>query len=112
MMYERVAYMCPNCHQGHFFNKAELFSIMCPKCNIAMRYMGSKFVSKEQEEKRKAELDRIFSQPVTMVYCPYCNSVNTSKISTTSKVVNTAVFGIFGTKRFKQWHCNDCGSDF
>lgn len=46
------------------------------------------------------------------IYCPYCNSLNTSKISTTSKVVNVAVFGIFGTKRHKQWHCNECGSDF
>lgn len=44
--------------------------------------------------------------------CPYCNSVNTSKISTTSKVVNTVIFGVFGTKRYKQWHCNKCGSDF
>lgn len=111
MMYERVAYMCPNCHQGHFFNKAELFSIMCPKCDIAMRYMGCKLVSKEQEEREAARRKRLRSQFVP-VYCPYCNSVDTSKISTTSKVVNTAVFGIFGTKRFKQWHCNDCGSDF
>lgn len=46
------------------------------------------------------------------IECPYCHSKDTKKISTTSKVVNTAVFGIFGTKRHKQWHCNQCGSDF
>lgn len=46
------------------------------------------------------------------VKCPYCKSTNTSKISTTSKVINTAIFGIFGTKRHKQWHCNECRSDF
>lgn len=46
------------------------------------------------------------------VECPYCHSKYTSKITTTSKVVNTAVFGIFGTKRHKQWHCNNCDSDF
>ena len=46
------------------------------------------------------------------VECPYCHSINTSKISTTAKVVNTAIFGIFGTKRHKQWHCNECNSDF
>ncbi len=46
------------------------------------------------------------------VECPYCHSKNTKKISTTSKVVNTALFGIFGTKRHKQFHCNKCGSDF
>lgn len=46
------------------------------------------------------------------VECPYCHSTNTKKISTTSKAVNTAVFGILGTKRHKQWHCNECHSDF
>lgn len=44
--------------------------------------------------------------------CPYCHSKNTKKISTTSKVMDTALFGIFGTKRLKQWHCNNCESDF
>lgn len=46
------------------------------------------------------------------VECPYCHSTDTKKISTTSKVMNTAVFGFFGTKRFKEWHCNSCNSDF
>ena len=44
--------------------------------------------------------------------CPTCNSTNLKKISTTSKVVNTAVFGLFGTKRFKQFHCNSCGYEW
>lgn len=47
-----------------------------------------------------------------LVECPYCHSTNTKKIPTTSKAVNTAIFGIFGTKRYKQWHCNHCKSDF
>lgn len=46
------------------------------------------------------------------VKCQYCNSTNVQKITTTSKVVNTALFGIFGTKRHKQFHCNNCGADF
>lgn len=111
MIYERVMYMCPKCCQIHFFDKAELFSIICPECDIEMRNMGSKLVSSEQEEREAARRKRIREQFVP-IYCPYCNSVDTSKISTTSKVINTVVFGIFGTKRFKQWHCNDCGSDF
>lgn len=44
--------------------------------------------------------------------CPTCNSTNLKKISATSKVVNTAVFGMFGTKRFKQFHCNNCGYEW
>ena len=46
------------------------------------------------------------------VQCPYCRSVNTHKISVMSKAVNTAIFGLFGTKRHKQWHCNSCGSEW
>lgn len=44
--------------------------------------------------------------------CPYCHSTNIKKITNTSKVVNTALFGIFGQKRKHQWHCNNCNSDF
>lgn len=46
------------------------------------------------------------------VQCPYCHSTETSKITKSSKVFNTAMFGLFGTKRLKEWHCNSCGSDF
>lgn len=44
--------------------------------------------------------------------CPTCNSTNLKKISATSKVVNTAVFGLFGTKRHKTFHCNNCGYEW
>lgn len=108
--------MCSKCNQMHFFNKAEEYSTICPKCNIEMRDMGSKFVDSEVEkkrsERRRERMKQALENPEPLIYCPYCNSVNTSKISTTSKVVNTALFGILGTKRHKQWHCNQCGSDF
>ena len=44
--------------------------------------------------------------------CPTCNSQNLKKISTTSKAVNTIAFGIFGTKRNKTFHCNNCGYEW
>ena len=116
MIYERVCYMCPKCNQMLFFNKAEEYSTICPECYIEMRDMGSKFVDSEVEKKKSEQfqkrLQQALNNPIPIVTCPYCSSVNTSKISTTSKVVNTAIFGIFGTKRHKQWHCNQCGSDF
>jgi len=47
------------------------------------------------------------------IHCPYCNSTNVKKITTTSKAVHTAIFGIFSMGRnSKQWHYNDCKSDF
>lgn len=48
----------------------------------------------------------------TVVECPYCHSKNTTKISSVSKALNTAMFGILGNKRNQQWHCNSCRSDF
>ena len=43
----------------------------------------------------------------------YCHSTNTKKITGLSKAGSVALFGVFALgKTTKQWHCNDCGSDF
>lgn len=48
-----------------------------------------------------------------IVKCPYCQSTNTKKISNVSKAGSVAVFGVFAAgKVSKQWHCNNCKSDF
>ena len=116
MRYERVCYMCPKCNQIQFFNAENIPSIMCPECKVEMQNMGSDFVDSEEERRKKEQFQRglkqVLENPEPIIYCPSCNSMNTSKISTTSKVLNTAIFGIFGTKRHKQWHCNRCNSDF
>lgn len=53
------------------------------------------------------------SKQHSQVMCPYCNSTNTIKISDFSKFSRVAVFGIFGLgKATKEWHCNECKSDF
>ncbi len=44
------------------------------------------------------------------VECPYCYSMNTSKISTVSRMTSTAMFGIASSKISKTHKCNDCGS--
>lgn len=58
--------------------------------------------------RNKQEAQDLLNKPK----CPTCNSTNLKKISTTSKVVNTAVFGLFGTKRHKTFHCNNCGYEW
>lgn len=40
---------------------------------------------------------------------PTCQSTNLKKITVTSKAMNIALFGLFGTKRHKTFHCNNCG---
>lgn len=44
--------------------------------------------------------------------CPTCQSTNLKKITITSKAMNTALFGLFGTKRHKTFHCNNCGYEW
>ena len=45
--------------------------------------------------------------------CPYCHSKNTKKISGFSKAGSVALFGVFAMGKVgKQWHCNQCKSDF
>ena len=103
--------MCPKCNHMNFYDKDDDFSTKCSTCNIEMVCVEEKWTSTEEEEKReKIRNSSIVSTPT--VTCPYCHSTNTKKITTTSKVVNTAMFGIFGQKRRYQWHCNNCKSDF
>jgi len=51
--------------------------------------------------------------PPPLIECPYCHSKDTKKISSISKVGSVAIFGIFSVGKIaKQWHCNNCKSDF
>lgn len=46
------------------------------------------------------------------VTCPYCGSTNISKIGTLNRAVSVGLLGLASSKIGKQWHCNNCGSDF
>lgn len=46
------------------------------------------------------------------VICPYCHSTNTEKISGVARGVSIYVMSIASPKIGKQWHCNNCKSDF
>lgn len=80
----------------------------CDKPLVSREHLADLSIPKKVDPPIKESLFN--TKPV--VECPYCHSTNTKKISGTSKAINTAVFGIFGTKRHKQWHCNSCDSDF
>lgn len=45
--------------------------------------------------------------------CPICHSPNIHKIKLGTKVSRAAIFGIFALpKAGKEWHCDNCGSEF
>ena len=47
-----------------------------------------------------------------VVECPYCKSKNPQKISSIGKGISILTLGLLSSKIGKQWHCNNCGSDF
>ena len=69
----------------------------------------SEFVPEYTEDIRY----KVNNQSEVIITCPYCHSTNTRKISGASKVGSVAMFGVLGIgKTSKQWHCNNCNSDF
>lgn len=98
---------------GIFITKKNI--IKCPKCGgTYFRDDGVTRCIHDNTTLISQDEYQSYSQPSSKptITCPYCQSINTVKISATSKFINTAVWGIFGTKRHKQWHCNNCKSDF
>ena len=67
-----------------------------------------------QEEKAEADyyasITRKPSEP--KITCPYCKSTNTKKIGVISRSVSIGLFGLGSKKINRQWHCNNCDSDF
>ena len=80
--------------------------IQCPTCGKENNTLFSKTIDTKPHHTLELQTKKI------VVSCPYCKSTNTQKITSTEKVVNIALFGIFGNKRKHQWHCKDCKSDF
>lgn len=46
------------------------------------------------------------------VTCYYCKSANVKKISGVRRFMSTGLFGLGSKVIGKEWHCNNCGSDF
>jgi hypothetical protein len=44
--------------------------------------------------------------------CPTCGSTDIKKISTVSKAGSVFMWGLLSQKVKKQWHCNNCGSEW
>ena len=78
----------------------------CPTCGKENNVLFSGTVDTKPHYHEEPQPEKI------VVSCPYCKSTNTQKITSAEKVVNIALFGIFGNKRKHQWHCKDCKSDF
>lgn len=97
----------------------EIVEIVCPKCghNKSYKKIIGSFEGGECIEcgwlTYYKKLDNAPLKYPKMVKCPYCNSTDTRKISAMSKAGSVALWGVFASRKIsKQWHCNDCKSDF
>lgn len=88
---------CPSCGRKNLDQDK-----YCPVCHY---YMGNVPISPDRSIHKN-----LATNPI--VTCPYCKSTNTTKISGISKAGSVMMFGIFSQKVKKQWHCNNCKSDF
>lgn len=99
---------CKNCKRKY----PKIF-IKCPKCNQQLIKLSTenKQIDKQINEIRK-EMQEYQEKQNSIIKCPYCKATNVTKISTAGRVVSVGLFGLGSSKVGKQWHCNNCKSDF
>lgn len=61
---------------------------------------------------KEREMKKTQPQSYNQPKCPTCGSTNIKKITATQKASNAVLFGLFGNKRKKQFHCNNCGYEW
>ena len=112
-----LTYKCDKCGFRKDFLSNQQINDKCKVCGNKMMFFNSRKYNPKnglnavKNSNVKHSIDsQTKSNPV--VKCPYCHSTNTKKISTMSKAGSVALFGIFSQKVKKQWHCNECNSDF
>lgn len=109
-------YYCKKCTRTVYFGENDVINETCKICGNKME-KEKPIVTHPKDAIKNVNKKYLYlssqSQVKPIIECPYCHSTNTKKITNTSKAVHTALFGIFSIGRnSKQWHCNNCGSDF
>lgn len=69
----------------------------------------------EYTERKEKEAKTFFSSNSSDPHtpkCPTCGSTDLRKVSVGAKAVSVGLFGIFGQKVKKTWHCNSCGYEW
>lgn len=99
---------CPKCKRKY----PKMF-VKCSKCNAQLIKLSTE---NKQGNKQTNEIikqtQEFQGQQTNTIKCPYCQSSNITKISTAGRVVSVGLFGLASGKIGKQWHCNNCKSDF
>lgn len=81
----------------------------CLNCYQVYQLTQSDELDEYQKEAKRKRENR-GSQP--QIICPYCNSDNCKKIGVLGRSASIGFWGLASGKVGKQWHCNNCKSDF
>lgn len=93
---------CPSCQR--YCRQVGIY--YCPTCNVRLVNKEEDINSNYLHEQKIKDIKKNIPK------CPTCQSANIKKISNISKAGSVALWGIFSQKVKKQWHCNDCGSEW
>lgn len=104
-------FQCPdcNCLEGTLEENKNLIAVRCKHCGKQVIVLEKHTTNDLRTEALKQKMNNISDSTPK---CPTCGSTNIKKISSTAKVTNTVLFGIFGNKRKKQFHCESCGYEW
>lgn len=99
----------------NYVEKFETLDMSTETWNLNMEslYNNGKGIAHDAVANRVAS--QIRSESIGVKYtpkCPICDSPNIKKISGITKAGSVAMWGIFSRKVHKQWHCNNCGSEW
>ncbi|MBS5080493.1 MAG: hypothetical protein KH031_10110 [Clostridiales bacterium] len=95
------------------FEKGILENVIKKSPKFSQYALEKRLVDQEAYNKKSIKQARSGNYNSTpKVSCPFCKSLNTDKISTASRIASVGMLGLFSKKLGKQWHCNNCNSDF
>lgn len=99
---------CPKCKR-----KYPKLLIKCPKCNNQLTKLSTenKKIDRQINAIRE-QTQEFYEKQDNLPKCPTCGSTNLNKIGTLRRTVSVGLFGLASGKIGKQWHCNQCKSDF
>lgn len=104
-------YQCPNCGRTY----SEFQNVYyCGNCNYKLlKQEDIKSINNPNLSKREYKVvGTVADSTKLQPKCLYCQSTNIKKISGTTRWLSTGLFGLGSKKIGKQWHCNNCKSDF
>lgn len=108
-----ASYMCNNCLEMYTFEHKEGNRTQhCPMCGEAMELWAIEKINDQTGlvDKRITPRSNVEQN---LPRCPTCHSTKIHKISKLSKAGDAIFWGVFAIGKVnKQWHCDNCGSEW